>query len=219
MSSGVFDHLANRYDAWFETPQGSVVSAAEVACIRRVLPTQLERATEVGVGSGRFASELEIPEGVDPSRPMLAKAAARGIRTLEGRAESLPYEANSVAGILLVVTLCFLDDPDRAMVEFARVLDTNGWLLVGIVPADSSWGKLYRQKAEQGNPFYSVARFYTCRETMSLAASAGFELVKAASTLPANPGEVMGDVPVLDGVVPGCGFCAMLFRLAQKPQQ
>jgi len=219
MSSQVFNQFADRYDAWFDFPEGSAIFAAEVECLQRLLPRDLSGWIEVGVGTGRFAAALGIPEGVDPSAPMLKKAAERNVRTHQAKAENLPYPAASLDGVLLVVTLCFLEEPEKAIRECARVLKGGGQLLVGIVPADSRWGKFYGRKGEEGHPFYSVARFYTCQETKQLAASAGFKFVRAASTLPMGPGEELRDIPVLDGLVGGCGFAAMLFRLDQGPKR
>jgi len=217
LSSEVFDRFAERYDAWFDSPEGKAIFQAEVECLRRLLPHDLFGWVEVGVGTGRFAAALGVPEGVDPLAPMLEKARPRGVRTREASAEGLPYPSASLNGILLVVTLCFLDQPENAMGECARVLKAGGQLLVGIVPADSPWGRFYQGKAEEGHPFYSVARFYTCRETKQLAATAGFEFVRAASTLPAGPGDELANIPVLDDEIDGCGFVAMLFSIpAQK---
>ena len=211
-SDAVFNKLADRYDAWFDTAEGSALFAAEVDCIRSLLPADLSGWIEVGVGTGRFAAALDIREGVDVSPTMLEKAARRGVRTTKAAAENLPYPSNSLEGVLLVVTLCFLEDPEKAMHELARTIKTGGRLLVGIVPADSPWGRHYRAKSEQGHPFYSVANFYTCRQAKHLAASAGFRFVGAASTLLMEPGGDPGNVPVLKGIVEGCGFVAMLLR-------
>ena len=218
MSPSVFDQLAERYDAWFDTSRGSASLSAELACLRTLMPRDTSGWIEVGVGSGRFTAALGIGEGVDPSSPMLQKAVARGIRMIVAEAESLPYASRSLQGILLVVTLCFLSEPEVALRECARVLKEDGELLVGIVPSDSSWGEYYRFKGSQGHPFYSVARFYTCDEAAEMAMSAGFQLLGAASTLPMGPDEPLEDIPVLDGVCPECGFVGMLFGLhSPKP--
>ncbi len=211
MTPTVFDRLAHHYDAWFDSARGAAIFRAEVDCLERLMPANRSGLVEVGVGSGRFAQALRVPEGVDPSLPLLEIAAARGIRTARGVAEDLPYEDNELEGILLAVTLCFLDDPERAMREFARVLQPDGRLLVGFVPADSAWGKEYMRKSKEGHPFYSVARFYTAREAVDMASVAGLRLMGAASTLPTGPEEELGEVRALDGSVPGCGFVAMVF--------
>ena len=221
MTWDVFDRQAGRYDAWFDSAAGSRLFAAELECLASLLPSDVSGWTEVGVGTGRFAAALGISKGVDPSPPMLKKAEERGISTEEAQAEQLPYESDSVAGILLVVTLCFLDQPEAALRECVRVLKPGGKLLAGIVPAESSWGQFYQEKGNAEHPFYSVARFYTCRETKELASNAGLELVSAASTLPMPPGENVANIRVRDGARESFGFAAMMFRMrdGNKPPQ
>mgnify|MGYP006288535379 CR=1 FL=1 len=212
MSWEIFDQKADRYDAWFESRQGSAIFSAEVECLRKLLPPDTSNWVEVGVGTGRFAAALGVPEGIDPSVHMIEKAQERGIQTRHGSAETLPYQTGRLAGILMAVTLCFLDDPEDSMRECRRVVAPGGKMVQGIVPADSSWGRYYQEEAEEGHPFYSAARFFSCRETIELAEAAGFELAGAASTLPMAPGENLTNIPVLDGIVDGCSFVSMLFH-------
>lgn len=81
---------------------------------------------EVGVGSGRFAEATGIEDGVDPSPALLEKARGRGVKVKLGRGEDLPYEANSFGGVFILFTLCFLDDPEKALCEAKRVLKSGG---------------------------------------------------------------------------------------------
>jgi len=213
MTRGVFDRLAEHYDAWFDSARGAALFRAEVQCLERIMPADRSEWLEVGVGSGRFAQALGISEGVDPSPSLLGMARARAIKGIEGIAEDLPYGGDSLEGILLVVTLCFLDDPERAMHEFARVLRPGGRLAMGFVPADSAWGRHYMRKAREGHPFYSVARFYTCSQALDMATKAGFHMVRAASALPTRPDEESAELPIRDGIVPGWGFVGLSFVL------
>ena len=213
MTRGVFDRLAEHYDAWFDSERGAVLFRAEVQCLERIMPTDRSDWVEVGVGSGRFAQALGVPEGVDPSPSLLEMARARGIRGVEGIAEELPYGEDSLEGILLVVTLCFLDDPERALHEFARVLRPGGRLVMGFVPADSAWGRHYMRKAREGHPFYSVARFCTCSQALDMAAKAGFHMAEAASALPTQPADEPAELPIRDGIVPEWGFVGLSFVL------
>ena len=211
MTWGVFEEHADRYDAWFDSPEGREIFEAEVKCLDTLLPRARFGWVEVGVGSGRFAEALRIRKGLDPSPEMLRRAERRGIATRQGTAESLPYDDSSLDGILLAVTLCFLDEPKEALRDCARILKVSGQLLVGLVPANSSWGEFYRQKGKRGHPFYSEARFYTCEHTKSLAESAGFEFAGAASTLASKPATGYTDITVAEGAREDYGFVGMLF--------
>lgn len=208
-----FNTLPDRYDAWFDSPAGKTIFTAEVACIRQLQPSMAGRWLEVGVGSGRFAESLGVQEGIDPSPAMLELAVARGVSVEQAVAEELPYPEGTWDGVLLVVTICFLDDPLRALEECRRVLCKDGSLIVGLVPGDSAWGFAYANQGRQGHPFYSVARFYTCSEVIALAERAGFVLDGAASAVLHPPD---GDPPVqqdpVAGIAPGAGFVAMRFR-------
>lgn len=214
---GLFDTRAAAYDAWYDTPEGGAVFAAERDCLRSLSGGPFDGWVEVGVGTGRFAQALGIPFGVDPSPAMLRIAAGRGVRAFLGRAEHLPCEAESFDGALAALTLCFVDDAPRAFRECHRILRPAGRLLIGIVPADSVWGCEYRQKAACGHPVYARARFRTAAETVALAQSAGFVLRRTAGTLFWSPGASAGQAPEIRfGCGAEAGFIGMLF---QKPEE
>jgi len=150
--AGAFDLIAEEYDRWYEGPEGEAVFAAELQCLRLLLGQAQGEWLEVGVGTGRFAQALGVDTGVDPSPCMLAVASERGIRTVEGTAEELPFSPESFDGVLMALVLCFVTDVERAMGECARVLRIGGRLLAGVVPAGSPWGRAYAQRAAQGHP-------------------------------------------------------------------
>lgn len=210
MTDNPFDILAGRYDAWFDSPEGQAAFPLEVECVRRVAEDAPRPWLEVGIGTGRFAEALAIDEGIDPSSAVLALAAERGIRTRLGMAEVLPYPNGSFGCAFLIVTFCFLDDPATALRECARVLTKDGALIIGIVPANSPWGKLYTRKASEGHPFYRVATFYTCDEAIQLAQQAGLVLDDAASCLLTPPDVfVTGSETPQQGIIEDVGFTAM----------
>jgi len=217
MQANPFDNLTDRYDAWYDSDEGSRIFAVEAACIQRSLGERRASWLEVGVGTGRFGGALGIADGVDTSLPMLKLAVSRAIRGVAGRGESLPYLDSCFDGVLLIATICFLDDPTRALSECARVLRKDGSLIVGMVPADSPWGKLYRRKGREGHPFYATANFYTCREVTQMAGRAGFIFDEATSCLfgaPGESGEQIGGPR--SGLFPNAGFVALRFSLREK---
>ncbi len=211
--TGVFDPIADAYDGWYDSPEGRDIFHAERECLRKLHSEFEGRWLEIGVGTGRFAAFLGVSEGLDPSLRMLEIAARRGIRTYRGSAENLPFEAGSRDGVLMVVTLCFVDDARKALGECRRVLRRGGFFLLGIVPADGPWGREYGDKASRGHPVYSAARIRTARETVELVEGARFSLVDSASTLFWKPGESpQGVLRIERGIVPEAGFLGLLFE-------
>jgi len=207
-----FDSYSALYDQWYDAPAGQRLFMAEAGCLQLLWGAFVGRWVEIGVGTGRFASALKVAEGLDPSLPMLKMAAARGIRTYVGRGEQLPFKSESIDGLLLNLALCFIADPAQALRECFRVLRSRGHLLLGVIPAESDWGKLYQTKKNQGHPFYAQATFRSAVEIIALAETAGFTLQRAASTvfwLPAGPADESTRVD--EGISPQAGFLGLLF--------
>lgn len=182
-----FDLLAEPYDQWYDSPFGAAVFRQEITCLRQICPRCDGAWLEASAGTGRFALALGIAIGLDPSPAMLRLASARGIRAVRGHAEAIPFPDGVFDGVLMVFTLCFLEDPAAALGECRRVLRPGGVLVLGVVPARSAWGLSYARKAAKGHPLYSSATFYTAAETADLATSAGFTLEAAASALLTPP--------------------------------
>jgi len=156
---------------------------------------------------------LGIAEGIDPSPRMLEIAGGRGVKTYTGRAEVLPFRDSSFEGVLAALALCFVDDSERALKECRRILRAGGKLLVGIIPADSPWGRAYEREKAEGHPVYSLAAFQSSSRIISLAESAGFSLLTAASTLfrePDGPADIEPRVEA--GIIPEAGFLGLLFE-------
>lgn len=185
----VFDKLYQRYDEWFDNFPGKNIFELEVRCIKRSFEEVSKPWLEVGVGTGRFAEKIGIDLGIDPSEKMLREAIKRKINVIKAKAENLPFPSDFFGGIAMIVTFCFLDNPQIALRECFRVLKNKGKLILGIVPRNSSWGRFYLEKKKKGHPFYSVAYFYTPQEAVILAQKAGFTLESVFSTLFEEPGE------------------------------
>jgi ubiquinone/menaquinone biosynthesis C-methylase UbiE len=205
-----FDVDAERYDSWFESHEGMAIFEIEKTSLRALIQACKGLWLEVGVGSGRFASSLGISEGVDPSSGLLVIAARRGVHIVRGIGENLPYQDATFDGVLVVTTLCFVGDAERTLSECHRVLRHRGVLVVRIVPAESSWGRLYMRKGSECHPLYSKAKFYTCEQVVRICGDTGFVLEKAISCLQTSPGEE--PMPSLEeGINESAGFVAMRF--------
>ena len=206
-----FDTASADYDAWFDSANGRILFEREVDCLRKVMLPRAGRWLEVGVGTGRFAAALGVAEGVDPSDAMRALAERRGVQALDGAGECLPYANQSFDGMLMTTTLCFLADPEKSFKECHRVVKDAGRLVVGLIPADSAWGRRYARKAVEGHSIYSAATFHTPEEVIGLATGAGFALREAWSCLLTPPEFLGGTEQPAKGTAPEAGFVAMAF--------
>jgi ubiquinone/menaquinone biosynthesis C-methylase UbiE len=180
---------ADEYDAWFDTEVGKAIFAMEVDCLKPILHRYSRPYLEVGVGSGRFAQALGIEYGVDPALTLLRKAKSRGIQVQSASGEKLPFPSNSFGGVLVALTLCFVDNPARVLQEVSRVLMPSGGLALGLILKESLWADFYARKGKEGHPIYSRAQFFSKDEIENLLQQSGFEVVKYRSVLFQPPGQ------------------------------
>jgi len=152
-----FEKFPDRYDEWFRT--NNLIYQSELHAVKDLLP-EGGVGLEVGIGSGRFAKFPGIKLGVDPSSKMRNIAHSRGIEVIDAVAESLPFNNKQFDYVLMVTTICLLDDVDTAFKEVFRVLKSHGFFIVGFIDKESPLGHQY-QTHKNENPFYKVANFYS----------------------------------------------------------
>lgn len=215
----IFDTEAELYDAWFDSPEGRVLFENELATIRLLWRDDFRPALEVGVGTGRFAQALGVEFGIDPAAGALGFAERRGIQVKQARGEALPFPDGTFGSVLMIATLCFADDAAALFREAARVLRADGHLLVGDVPADSSWGKVYQRKKEVGHPFYRNAHFFAVDELAKMLREAGLLPVAFSSTLIQSQPEAPRIEPPQPRHVAEAGFVCLLARKARTSTQ
>ncbi len=179
IKEGPFNENVDRYERWFENHQEAYLS--ELRAVKMTLPAG-GNGLEVGVGSGRFSEPFSIDVGIDPSRDMLIKAKVRNIEVVEGIGEELPFEDSVFDFVLIVTTICFFKEPERALEEVFRVIKKGGYVIIGFVDRESRLGRLYEKKKEE-NVFYREARFYSVDEVEKLLMDAGFRQFSYSQTL------------------------------------
>ena len=176
----VFDYAENvaRYESWFE--KHPAVYRSEVDLLRHMLPPGV--GFEVGIGTGLFAREMGIRMGNDPSEAMLRVAQRRNLITYQCQGDSLPFHDGYFDFVLMVTTICFLDDVAGTLKECFRVIRPCGSILVGFVDRESIVGKAYLS-AKEGSLFYKEARFYSTKQVRSFLKKAGFTVKEVRQTL------------------------------------
>lgn len=210
--TSAFGLMAEEYDAWYDSDKGRPVYESELECLKRLVTGSGLPLLEIGVGTGRFAMHFPGAYGVDPAFGVLKLAQKRGIRCVNGVGESLSFRDNTFKTVLLIATLCFVDDPRKLLLEAGRVLASDGSAVIGFIPVDSPWGMLYGKKRREGSLFYRDAKFYTLADIEGFAKETGFYVTSVMSTLlqdPAGPARV--EEPY-DSYVEGAGFIFLMLE-------
>src|SRR6185503_20169075 len=92
------------------------------------------RLVDIGGGTGNYARALRDdgwdPVVVDREPAMLARAAAKGLETVQADAQRLPLGDAEFDAVMLVSMLHHVEDPAAALAEAQRVLRPGGRLAV-----------------------------------------------------------------------------------------
>ena len=108
-----------------------MVYEAELRAVKTIMP-EVGRGLEIGVGAGRFACPVGIRDGIEPSKRMRALARKRRVRAIEGMAEDLPYDDSQFDFVLMLITVCFIGDIGKALMEAHWVLSNKGVYYYGL---------------------------------------------------------------------------------------
>jgi SAM-dependent methyltransferase len=135
----------DRYEAWFDTPEGRYALDREVMLLQDVLagwPRRKRKILEIGCGTGLFLETLYQMgldvTGMDKSPEMIAAARQRFGNRAElqvGNGEHMPYSDNEFDYALLWSVLEFSGEPEAMLAEAARVAERG--LLIGFLNKNS----------------------------------------------------------------------------------
>jgi ubiquinone/menaquinone biosynthesis C-methylase UbiE len=186
---------AARYDAWFATPVGRAMDAAEARAVLDLAdPKPGERALDAGAGTGiytrRLAERGAIVTAVDADPEMLAAAALKAPRAtfIAGDGAQLPLADGSFDLALAVTLLCFIEDPQSAVAELVRVTRHGGRVVLAELNRHSLWAAWRRIKGATGSETWRRAHFYTPTELAALLSQAGALRVRSSAAAYLPPG-------------------------------
>ncbi|OEU48886.1 MAG: hypothetical protein BA871_15555 [Desulfuromonadales bacterium C00003096] len=197
----IFEDGAEEYDKWFD--ENRFAYESEVRAFKKFIPKN-SKGLEVGVGTGRFAVPIGIQIGVEPARAMADIARKRGMKVYEAKAEELPFDNASFDFILMVTTICFLQNPMQALQESTRVIKSGGYIIIGMIDSDSFLGKVYESK-KKDSKFYRYAHFYSVNHVLEWVRKLGYGHIRICQTIFKNPETLTAIEPVKDGYGSG-GF-------------
>ncbi len=210
MKINIFDKYAEEYDKWFDAHIW--VYQSEVRAVKMLLP-QSGKGVEIGVGTGRFSVPFGINIGVEPSRAMAEIARSRGITVYDTKAENLPFDDNTFDFVLMVTTICFLEDPVQALREIRRILRPSGKIIIGMLDKDSPLGKLYENK-KNGSKFFKHAVFHSVDEVLEWLKTLEYNHIHVLQTIYNKPEGITALEPIREGH--GEGFFVVIS--AQKEE-
>jgi ubiquinone/menaquinone biosynthesis C-methylase UbiE len=186
-----FEAISEEYDQWFDDNTFTFLS--ELEAVKYFIPSA-GKGLEIGVGTGRFASELGIKHGIEPSESMAMLAKQRGIEVEIGNAENLPYENNSFDYAIMVAVDPFVEDIEKVYSEIFRIVKPGGKLIVGTLHKDGEVAKKYMGMAD--SEVYKSAQFHTVSETVQQLKSSGFsEFNNCQSLFSMHPEKI--ETPIL----------------------
>jgi ubiquinone/menaquinone biosynthesis C-methylase UbiE len=174
----LFERAAAGYESWYATRRGRRADLAERVLLDRLLApfAGAQSALEVGCGTGHFtgwlAGRIGHVVGVDRAPAMLAEARRHHptLRLVRGDAHRLPIRSRIIDVSVLVLTLEFLEEPERALTEAVRVarrglvvVALNRWSVGGL---SRRWGRDARR------PLLGRAEDFTLSSLRGLASTA-----------------------------------------------
>lgn len=181
-----FDNHLQEYEKWFI--DNHFVFQSELNALKTAMPAK-GKGIEIGIGSGIFAKPLGITEGIEPSKSMRQKAKERGITVIDAVAEYLPYPDRCKDFVLMVTTICFVDNIYKSFKEVNRILKINGCFIIGFVDKNSVIGKKYFQHKDK-SIFYKEAVFFGTEEIYEILENTGFEIKNTCQTIFDNLSEI-----------------------------
>jgi len=196
-----FNRYLNDYEDWFK--EHKYVYESELEAVRHFIPKD-KKGIEIGIGTGRFALPFGIREGVEPSIVMRHFALHKGLEVYDGIAEKLPLADDSYDFVLMVTTICFVDDVVKSLNEVNRVLKSGGSFIIGLVDRNSPLGKTYEIMKDQ-NKFYRYATFYSTDEVKKLLKENCFKNIEIIQTVFGELSTICSTQPFKEGYGEG-GF-------------
>ena len=179
-----------RYEAWFDTPEGRFALDRETRLLQAVLagwPRRGHKLLEIGCGTGLFL-EILYQMGFDvtgmDSSPEMVMAARKRLRNRAelhlGVGEHMGYCDNEFDYAFLWSVLEFTEDPKMMLEEAARVAEKG--LLIGFLNKNSLY---YTMNIKNTDSTMGKGHWHTWCEMQDLIKKAtGFRPTLARSVLP-----------------------------------
>jgi ubiquinone/menaquinone biosynthesis C-methylase UbiE len=178
-----------RWAATYDQERNFLVILEKLFVDRILAQISFSNVLDVGAGTGRYALELARKgahvTALDQSPEMLAVARQAAQREnlpinfhLAVLDDNLPFDADQFDLLICALVLCHVADMKRAVQEFARVLQSGGYLLItDFHPAHTSYGWLTSFK--QAGVKYELPNIpYTREDYLEAISASGLKILE-----------------------------------------
>jgi len=173
-----FEEISKEYDQWFD--ENPFTFQSELEAVKYFTPIE-GKGIEIGIGTGRFAKELGIRFGIEPSESMAKYAKERGIEVIVGEAENMPYNNQTFDFAIMVAVDPFVKNIEKVYSEIYRILKPDGKLVVGTLHKNGAVANKYISMTD--SEVYRNALFHTIEETLNQLKASGFKTFQTCQTL------------------------------------
>jgi len=164
----IFDHWAEKYDLWFETPMGRLIKGYESDLVLRMLaPTPKDVILDAGCGTGIFTADIletgarvvGLELALAMLRRAMTKCPGRTFQSVIGDMQRLPFADASFNKAISITAIEFIQDAKIAVQELFRVTKPGGCVIVATLNSLSPWARRRKEAAEKGHPLFRHAIF------------------------------------------------------------
>jgi len=184
MNDALFDHVAARYDSWYDTELGSVSDQVERHLAQSMFKAPGPKVLEIGCGTGQYTSWL-LQEGyevtaVDISGEMIALAQKKIAALEENTSKAKPVHwwhaditeildhLETYDGIFSMTAFEFVPKPENVLQKLFSRLKPGGCLMIGLIAGMSAWSEYYAEAARnKPTSVFARAALYTKEEISS----------------------------------------------------
>lgn len=194
---------AEAFDRWWG--RNGNIFESEALAVEALLPDSVEDAIVIGNGTGRFAIRLGLSFGIDPSENMCRLSRKKGVDAVQGRAEELPFADEQFSLGVLIGTISYVENLEKALKETHRILKPEGEIVIAFLPKNRNFTNLYETAAEEGGypqgkapefpypiTFIKEATWRSDGEVFDIMHKCGFIGLKTRQTLTVEP-EIAND--------------------------
>jgi hypothetical protein len=181
-------HFAPKYTRRYG--RDNLIFEIEGRAFHSILPLLPKPWLARGMGSGRLAPFLDIPQGMGKERNLLKMTRA--------------------CKVSVIFTLCLASRPALFLKECHHLLRREGKILIGFIPRESPWGRFYMETQKGRRPTHRWGQFYSLKKMEHIMMDAGFSIQGYISTLFQKPGAVKVLENPMRGYLPQAGFLIIM---------